>query len=146
MVREMWLIFQKWLNFSPTKIFRDIFSPIRYISGAHNSKSKCYFNAKPSAYYFYVKTKISVDFQICTSVLQLMYRNSGSSWILCLDYNFSRLLTQNVLCLRSIYVLCPWSCGNQIFWSLSLTFYFLPVGSFHRKDYPINSDDSNVIN
>ena len=88
-------------NFSEvTKFFHDenfprlFFSPIRYISGAHNSKSKCYFNAKPSAYYFYVKTKISVDFQIFISVLQLIYRNSGSSWILCLDYNFSRLLTQ----------------------------------------------------
>ena len=36
--------------------------------GAHNLKAKCYYNAKPSAYYFYVKTKISVDFQICISV------------------------------------------------------------------------------
>ena len=32
--------------------------------GAHNSKSKRSYNAKPSAYYFYVKEKISVDFQI----------------------------------------------------------------------------------
>ena len=38
---------------------------ILYISGAHNSKSKWCYNAKPSAYYFYVKTKVSVDFQIC---------------------------------------------------------------------------------
>ena len=35
---------------------------------AHNSKIKCCYNAKPSAYYFYLKTKISVDFQICISV------------------------------------------------------------------------------
>ena len=28
----------------------------------------CCYNAKPSAYYFYVKRKISVDFQICISV------------------------------------------------------------------------------
>ena len=33
----------------------------------HNSKSKCRYNAKPSAYYFYVKTNISVPFQICIS-------------------------------------------------------------------------------
>ena len=38
------------------------------ISGAHNAKSKCCYDAKPSAYYFQVKTKISVDFQICISV------------------------------------------------------------------------------
>ena len=30
--------------------------------GAHNSKGDCCYNAKLSAYYFYVKTKISVDF------------------------------------------------------------------------------------
>ena len=34
----------------------------------HNSKSKCRYNAKPSTYYFYVKTNISVHFQICISV------------------------------------------------------------------------------
>ena len=39
-----------------------------YISLTHSSKSKCYFKAKPSAYYFYVKTKITADFQICISV------------------------------------------------------------------------------
>ena len=38
---------------------------ISYISGAHNSKSKWCYNVKPSAYYFYVKTKVPVDFQIC---------------------------------------------------------------------------------
>ena len=38
------------------------------ISGAHNAKSKCCYDAKPSAYYFQVKTKISVDFQICISL------------------------------------------------------------------------------
>ena len=46
---------------------------ISYISGAHNSKSKCCYNAKPSAYYFYVRTKISVDFQICISVPLTLY-------------------------------------------------------------------------
>ena len=38
------------------------------ISGAHNSKNKYCYNAKHSAYHLYVKTKISVDFQICISV------------------------------------------------------------------------------
>ena len=45
-----------------------------YISGVRNSKSNCYYNAKPSAYYFHVKTKISVDFHICISV-PLMWLN-----------------------------------------------------------------------
>ena len=38
------------------------------ILGVHISKSKRCYNAKPSAYYFYVKTKLSVDFRICISV------------------------------------------------------------------------------
>ena len=32
------------------------------------SKNKRSYNAKSSAYYFYVKTKISVEFSICISV------------------------------------------------------------------------------
>ena len=32
------------------------------------SKSKCCYDVKPSAYYFYVKTKMFVDFHICISV------------------------------------------------------------------------------
>ena len=48
---------------------------ILYILGAHNSKSKWCYNAKPSAYYFYVKTKVSVDFQICIGA-PLMKKNS----------------------------------------------------------------------
>ena len=38
------------------------------ILGVHISKSKRCDNAKPSTYYFYVKTKLSVDFRICISV------------------------------------------------------------------------------
>ena len=38
------------------------------ISGAHNSKRKYCYNAKPSPHYFYVKTKISLDLQIGISV------------------------------------------------------------------------------
>ena len=38
------------------------------ISVAHNSKSKCCCNEKPSTYYFYVKTTVSADFQIYISV------------------------------------------------------------------------------
>ena len=37
------------------------------ISGAHNSKSKCCYNAKPSAYYFYLKTKISASSEVVSS-------------------------------------------------------------------------------
>ena len=60
-----------------------------------------------------------------------------SSWL----YSF---LAQNVLCLRSIHVFCQWGSINQIFWTLFLTFYFLPIANFCRKDYLIDSDDSNV--
>ena len=38
------------------------------ISGVYISKSKQCYTAKPSAYHFYEKTKISVDFYICSSV------------------------------------------------------------------------------
>ena len=38
------------------------------ISSANNSKSKCCYNARPWAYYFYVKADMSVDFQICINV------------------------------------------------------------------------------
>ena len=37
-------------------------------SGAFILKSKQYYNAKPLAYCFYVKTKILIDFDICISV------------------------------------------------------------------------------
>ena len=36
--------------------------------GAHISKSKQYYTEKPSAYYFYVKTKVLIDFHIYISV------------------------------------------------------------------------------
>ena len=35
---------------------------------AYISKSKQCYNAKPSAYYFYLKAKIYLDFYICISV------------------------------------------------------------------------------
>ena len=41
---------------------------ILYILEVHNLKSKCCYDAKLLAYYFYMKTKISADFQICISV------------------------------------------------------------------------------
>ena len=37
-------------------------------AGAYNSKSKRCLNAKHLAYYFYIKTKISLGFHICISV------------------------------------------------------------------------------
>ena len=37
-------------------------------TGAYISKSKRCQNGKPSAYYFHIKTKISLDFHICISV------------------------------------------------------------------------------
>ena len=37
-------------------------------TGAYISKSKRYYNAKPSAYYFYMRTKIPLNFCICISI------------------------------------------------------------------------------
>ena len=39
-----------------------------YVSSAYIPKIKRYYNVKPSAYYFYVKTKIIADFDFCISV------------------------------------------------------------------------------
>ena len=40
----------------------------KHISRAHISKSRRYFTANSSTYYFHMKTKILADFQICISV------------------------------------------------------------------------------
>ena len=39
-----------------------------HISPVYILESKSCFNVKPTTYYFHVKTKILVDFQICFSV------------------------------------------------------------------------------
>ena len=39
-----------------------------YLSGVHISKSKRRYNLIPSVHYFYVKTKMLAEFQICISV------------------------------------------------------------------------------
>ena len=41
----------------------------------HISESKRCYNVIPSVHYFYVNTKMSVDFQICISVSFLAYRH-----------------------------------------------------------------------
>ena len=45
-----------------------MFVNISYISGAHNSKSKCCYNVELSVYYLYVEANISIDFQIYIGV------------------------------------------------------------------------------
>ena len=83
---------------------------ISYISGAHNSKSKCCFNAKPSSYHFYVKMKISVHFQICISVPLNMFdhlkkfsqRSSVSKYFLKVLGHFSTVFINN--CSKSLDV------------------------------------------
>ena len=42
-------------------------------------KRNCY-NAKPSAYYFYMKTKIVVDFHICINVPSNFDENTRTSY------------------------------------------------------------------
>ena len=37
-------------------------------TGAHIPKSKQFYNGKPSAYYFYLRTKIPLNFRICINV------------------------------------------------------------------------------
>ena len=51
-----------------SKNVRELSSLIFLISGTFISKSKRCYNGKPSTYYFYVKTKVPVDFHICISV------------------------------------------------------------------------------
>ena len=59
---KSWLLFNIFCCFCMFVIKHFIFS------GAHNSKSRCCYTAKLSTYYFYVKTKISIDFENCISV------------------------------------------------------------------------------
>ena len=49
-----------------------------YISGARNLKRKCCYNAKPPAYYLYVKRKVSVDFQICIIMASKFSKGNGN--------------------------------------------------------------------
>ena len=57
-----------------------------YILGAYISKSKRCYNAKPLAYNFHLKTKISVDFHICISVT-LMYGPEWNASGICVNDN-----------------------------------------------------------
>ena len=43
-------------------------------AGAYNSKSKRCLNTKPSAYHFYIKAKISLDFHICISAPLIRFK------------------------------------------------------------------------
>ena len=57
------------------------------------SKSKRFFNVKSSAYYFYMKTKILTDFQICISVpLWTPYGSRNFEIGSCCQHDFSLLL------------------------------------------------------
>ena len=44
-------------------------------AGAYIPKSKRCYNVKPSAYYFYMRTKIPLNFHICISVTLSKYKN-----------------------------------------------------------------------
>ena len=50
-----------------------MFSKLFNCSRAHISKSKRCFDVKASTYYFHIKTNILPDFQICISVLLIIY-------------------------------------------------------------------------
>ena len=65
----------KFVNFLRSRLIFNIFYCSEYlktnfshISRMNNSKSKSFFNVKPSTNYFHTKTKILPDFQICISV------------------------------------------------------------------------------
>ena len=67
--REVFIFFVKSrLLFNISYCFFMFVNKRFYISDAYMSKSQRCYNAKRSPYYFYVKTKISVDFHICISV------------------------------------------------------------------------------
>ena len=67
--RISWIFYQ-WsrLLFNIFYCFCVFVKNISHVSCAYIWKGKRGYNAKPSAYYFYVKTKISVDFCICITV------------------------------------------------------------------------------
>ena len=74
--------------------------------GVHSSKGKCY-NVKPMAYYFYVKTKISVDFQVCITV---PLRGSGfnltgcDSWFTMRLWIFTTEFSMGFQCIDSFHI------------------------------------------
>ena len=57
-----------------------LWTNISNISGVYISKSKQYYNAKPSTYYFYVNTKILIDFHICISVPLSAFKSGFKNW------------------------------------------------------------------
>ena len=64
-----------------------------HISG-HNSKSKCYYNTKLSAYYIYVLKKVSVDFQIyiIVSLKKILRKLLSPSLWQTQSMNFTRII------------------------------------------------------
>ena len=68
--------------------------------GAYVSKSKRYYRAKPGAYYFYLKTKITVDFHICPNV-----RLIDSTFILLFWFFEKYILSKNEINQLNPYLL-----------------------------------------
>ena len=63
--REVCKFLKKYANFYLILFFVHFFCNSSHISRAPISKRERYFNAKSLAYYFYVKTKVLADFEIC---------------------------------------------------------------------------------
>ena len=88
------------------------------LSNTHNSKSKWCDNAKLLEYYFYVKKKMSVDFQICISVPLI---DDFSKW-------WDTL--KSLVAFATRFLKCFWSFWNIIY--LSVKSYFNCIYQFRN--------------
>ena len=98
-----------------------------YISGAHNSKNKCCYNAKPSAYYFHMKTriyiyKIYIFYQRFLSQTLTFHRAAGETHLRILRHLF---VTLHVRWLSRIFN-CN-ACGYQTATRLYLPPYRITI-------------------
>ena len=89
--------------------------------GTHISKRKRYYNAKPSSHYFYVRTKVALNFCICITVpfnIDILFKDQTSKKHLIFFNVFSRLLLKKVN--YAIFVFCIIFVFNKKDTNLSL--------------------------
>ena len=103
-----------------------------HISG-HNSKSKCYYNTKLSAYYIYVLKKVSVDFQIyiIVSLKKILRKLLSPSLWQTQSMNFTRIIEGPRALFWEKY---KGSLTLKLLWNFSLSPAFFYTGwyiSFH---------------
>ena len=107
------------------------------MSGVYISESKRRYNVIPSVYYFYVKTKMLANFQICISV-PLMCLISNGSW----QYYFVLFDKLNVhLCINHFLLKKGFRPKYFIFYRVVP--YFIPPLTLFRMGF-FGADFSNL--